>query len=739
MRNRARLLVFCAAVASTLALAWTIAAARDAGVVTAALVFATSWAAVISAADAVMLWRAPPPNAIPASRPSAVTVVMSLGDERPDLARTSIVLAAQAGPLHVVATRHHEVLDQLGDVTVIEHLASTISQAVQEAARAITTEGMLLISASAFPVDVSCALAASALTDDVAWVVGSTAVFNHDRYAPPERDALSARVRSAARRLGLVTWEPDATIVRTSLLRAHPFDPTRPYGHWLRRRSSEGLRGVVFGEPIAVQAAPSDAPVFWPTRTRRQRGVVADLADGMTSGSVRARALAGAVLLRELFAVPMLAWLVAIVLVGRSGDFPLRIAPVAFFAVQGALSGARWLSSRMAYGVGVHPIEEARAAAYDLPGSLLAVPSALTRTVRRTRLTLPDQPLLWAALGLTLLTTAPLIDRRAETNGAIGVSVGLALGALVASWVFAMRAFGARGWDRASYRLPFDRPAPVDDHPARTVDASPSGLALTGVPATLAPGDGVGVAIEFDDERVLLRGKVTDRRSSGLQTSVGVALDLSAEEHARWVRRLFSAAGLTGRVPTFPETRGPRKHLAFEQDRAPVRRALSTIVPAVLVVALSTLVASALLLALLGYRPMVERSGSMVPKLRVGDVVVAEWVHADRIKPGEIVTFPFTFERTELVTHRVVSVHRVGDTLKVVTKGDANLGPELWSTPRTALVGRVVWKVPRVGAIVTLLGATIVRGFLLAASVLIILACVLFALARRRAVEPVAA
>ena len=161
----------------------------------------------------------------------------------------------------------------------------------------------------------------------------------------------------------------------------------------------------------------------------------------------------------------------------------------------------------MAYGIGVHPVEEARAAAYDLPGSLLALPSALTRKVRRARLTLPDQPLLWAALGLTLLTTAPLVDRRAETNSAIGVSVGLALAALATSWVFAMRAFGARGWDRASYRLPLDRPATVDGHPARTVDASPSGLALTGVPATLAPGDPVEVSIEFDDESVRCAGR----------------------------------------------------------------------------------------------------------------------------------------------------------------------------------------------------------------------------------------
>ena len=91
----------------------------------------------------------------------------------------------------------------------------------------------------------------------------------------------------------------------------------------------------VFAEPVAVQAAPSDAPVFWPTRTRRQRGVVADLADAMTSGPfapVRWRARCSCASCSR---CPMLVWLAAIVLIGRSGDFPLRIAPIAFFAMQG--------------------------------------------------------------------------------------------------------------------------------------------------------------------------------------------------------------------------------------------------------------------------------------------------------------------------------------------------------------------------------------------------------------------
>src|SRR5258705_13109392 len=123
--------------------------------------------------------------------------------------------------------------------------------------------------------------------------------------------------------------------------------------------------------------------------------------------------------------------------------------------------------------------------------------SQLTRRVRRGWTTLPDKPLLWVQLVLTLLTTAPLLDRRAETSSTIGVAVGMTLAALAAAWIFAMRAFAARGWDRATYRLPFDRPATVNGQPARTVDASPAGLAVTGVPETIASGDHVEVSITF--------------------------------------------------------------------------------------------------------------------------------------------------------------------------------------------------------------------------------------------------
>lgn len=715
MRYRARLLVTFTAAASTLAVVLTAAGARSSDVVVTALVLAGAWAACISVFDAVVMSRRREMSPVTDAR-SPVTYIVRVGEERRDIARTSIVLAAQAGPVHVVATSHREVLDELGGVDVIEHIAPTIQQAVHDAAATIDTDAVLLLSASAFPVGESCEIAAAQLTGGVGWVIGTAPAFNNDRYAPRQRELLSTRMRNAARRFGLVIWEPDATIVRTSLLREHPLDPAKPYGCWLRSRTLEGYRGLMHSDPIAVQAAPADAPVFWPARTRRQRGVVADLADATTFGPFRLRALSAATLLRELFAYPMLLWLTAIVLIGRSGEFPLRVSPVTFFAVQGSLSVARWASSRVAYGIGLHPIEEARATAYDLPGSLLALPSALTRRVRRSRLMLPDQPLLWAAITLTLVSTAPLVDRRAETNSAIGVAVGLTLVALATSWVFAMRAFGARGWDRASYRIALDRPATVDGQPARTIDASPAGLGLTGVPDALAPGARVAVSVAFDDASTFaLQGSVTDRRTADGQASVGIALDLDAEEQGKWVVRLFSAAGLIGRLPIFSDTRKSRRPLAFERQPARVRRVLGVAVPATVMVGVSTLVAGALVLTFFGYRPLVDRSGSMVPALHVGDVVVNELVRADRIRPGEIVTFAQEFDRTELVTHRVQSIRVDGGTVKVVTKGDANVAPERWSVSSQTLVGRVVWRVPRIGSLLVLLGSTLIRRLLLAA------------------------
>jgi signal peptidase I len=735
----ARSLTLLTAIASTIAVAATARWADRWSVVTVTLLLALTWAAAVSLADAFSVWRRRETRQHADGRRAAVTFVIRLGDEHPDIARTSIVLAAQAGPVVVVATRHREVLDELGDIEVCECVASTIAEALHDAALAIDTDAVLVLSASALPVRDACESAAAQIGARIGWITGTALAFNNDRYAPGERQLMAAGARGAARGLGLVTWEPDATIVRTSLLREHPMEPGRPDGSGLRARAEEGWIGVVSPDVLAVRAAPADAPVFWPSEIRSERGVVADLADATVSGPVRTRVLAAGPLLRELYAYPMAMWLLVFVLVGRSGAFPLSVSALAYFPGMGALAVARWISSRLAYGVGLHPVDEAREAAYDLPGSALALRSALTRKVRSTRLEIPDQPLLWVAFVLTLVATIPLLDRRAPTGAAIGIAVGLTLATLTVTWVFALRALGRGGWDRASYRVAIDCTATIDGRPVRTVDASPSGLAVIGAPGALIRGSRAAVSVAFDDHTVAtMHGQVTDLRRVGDRIAVGLALDLDPRERVTWVRGLFAVAGLTGRVLSLPGTPAARPHLALDRKRPTMRHRFSAGLRIAGVGAISMLVSGALLLAFLGYRPMVVRSGSMVPTFSVGDVVIADWIRADHLRVGEVVTFSADIGRRQLVTHRVQSVRVRGEKLDVVTKGDANTTSEQWTVPRGTLVGHVIWTVPRVGTALVVLGESRTRRLLLGTSGLVIVFGILAGLrrSRRPAVSP---
>ncbi len=706
--------------------------ARGLTPVSVTVLIALTWAAAVAVVDVGTTWRRPVADAATVASGQAVTFIVRLGDERADVARASIVLAAQAGPVVVVTTRHHALLDDvdhLAGTEVRECVADTMAQAMTQALQGVTTDAVLVLSASAFPLRGPCERAAARLTTEgaggIGWITGTAAPFNDDRYAPGHREVVAARMRIGGQRVGLITWEPDATIVRTDLLRAHPIESGRPDGRWLRDRARAGWHGATVAEPVARRAAAADAPVFWPTEVMRERGAVADLADAFASGTPRVRLVAAGALLRALFAYPVALWLAAIVLIGRSSRFPLAVSPVSFFAMCGALACTRWLASRVAYDVGLHPLDEAHEAAYDLPGSFLALAAALTRRVRPTRVHISEQPLLWLALVLTLLTTLPLLDRHSTTTSAIGVSVGLTVVALAATWVFALRAFGARAWERSTYRISVELPVTVGGSPARTIDGSPSGLAVIGAPNGFERGARVDVVVAFDDDHDDPRGppmhaRVVAVRDVGGRTVTRLALELDAHERGRWVRHLFAAAGIVDdgalRLDTTPAPMPKPTRFVLEPDRAPAAERVRTAVRVALVSAVSALVGSALLLSFLGYRPMVVRSGSMRPTLNVGDVVVARWIRADRLRPGEIVTFPADIERHQLITHRVQSATVSGDVVTVTTKGDANAEPEKWSTARGALVGDVSWSIPKIGTVIVVLGETATRWWLLAVS-----------------------
>lgn len=99
------------------------------------------------------------------------------------------------------------------------------------------------------------------------------------------------------------------------------------------------------------------------------------------------------------------------------------------------------------------------------------------------------------------------------------------------------------------------------------------------------------------------------------------------------------------------------------------------------------------------YQLLTVLSGSMVPALEVGDLVVARVGTPDQLAAGEVATFLEPGTR-KLVTHRVQSIVWHGELADVVTRGDANAIGENWSVGADDRVGEVVLRVPRLGVVV---------------------------------------
>jgi signal peptidase len=86
----------------------------------------------------------------------------------------------------------------------------------------------------------------------------------------------------------------------------------------------------------------------------------------------------------------------------------------------------------------------------------------------------------------------------------------------------------------------------------------------------------------------------------------------------------------------------------------------------------------------------------MEPTLGVGSVVIDEVISPLEARPGDIVTFKDPLRPRQL-THRLQKVRVEGDTVYMVTQGDANDVPERWTVQRDGQIGRVVAHLPKLG------------------------------------------
>jgi signal peptidase len=89
-----------------------------------------------------------------------------------------------------------------------------------------------------------------------------------------------------------------------------------------------------------------------------------------------------------------------------------------------------------------------------------------------------------------------------------------------------------------------------------------------------------------------------------------------------------------------------------------------------------------------GWQPLVERSGSMEPRIHPGNLVMVRRIAAWTMRPGQVVTFANPHQPGSTLTHRVVKVAPQPDGhLAVTTRGDANRGAEHWTISPVGTVG----------------------------------------------------
>lgn len=117
-------------------------------------------------------------------------------------------------------------------------------------------------------------------------------------------------------------------------------------------------------------------------------------------------------------------------------------------------------------------------------------------------------------------------------------------------------------------------------------------------------------------------------------------------------------------------------------------------------------------------------SGSMIPTLDVGDLIVVRGVDPELVSVGSIIVFRSPRDRDMLIVHRVVGISTQDGRRYFETKGDNNPAKDSWSpylgVPESYLVGVVIGRVAYLGYVILALKEPLGMASIIVLTVLII-------------------
>ena len=97
-----------------------------------------------------------------------------------------------------------------------------------------------------------------------------------------------------------------------------------------------------------------------------------------------------------------------------------------------------------------------------------------------------------------------------------------------------------------------------------------------------------------------------------------------------------------------------------------------------------------------GIKTYVIISGSMMPKLQIGDIVIVKEADSSNLKQGDIISFR---EGQNIITHRIIEAQNDNGQILYKTKGDNNNSEDEQMVSLALIEGKVIKRIPYVGKI----------------------------------------
>src|SRR5208337_574444 len=94
---------------------------------------------------------------------------------------------------------------------------------------------------------------------------------------------------------------------------------------------------------------------------------------------------------------------------------------------------------------------------------------------------------------------------------------------------------------------------------------------------------------------------------------------------------------------------------------------------------------------------MVVSSGSMIPTLNVGDIIIVRGTDPSTVTVGTIIIFHSPYDYSTAIVHRVIAIDNEGGQIFFETKGDNNAVADGWKVPAANLIGVYITKIPYIG------------------------------------------